>query len=232
MLLKMAQPALALSLLQELGLAPAVYAPPEHLVPPPPEGGFNWLHGTAVARAAARLLAFRSNLSEVGVGGGRPKSRAVKEGAPLAGSAEGAEDTVGRSGPASGQVGMVELGTGANSTSASSCGGTQKGEKTTKGGDERTDATAGSKRDRVGASGKDGSGDTKDKDAPATLLRELFLSAALLPLTGVKHKTKKGKLVPAAQSVVSDSLKVALVLHVQNSKRKCFESGHLRRPMR
>ena len=43
---------------------------------------------------------------------------------------------------------------------------------------------------------------------PTTLVRELFLCAALLPLAGVKHKVKKGKLAFAAQFVVQESLKV------------------------
>lgn len=199
MRLKMAQPALALSMLQELGLAQAVYAPPEHLVPPLPDGGFDWPRGTAVARAAARLLAFRSTLSEVG----GPKTVAVEGCAPVAGLMEGADNE----GGASDQV-SKKVGSGANPTSGPTCDGTQEGGETSKGGDGKAHATEGSKGDRVSTGGKEGPGDVKEKEAPATLLRELFLCAALLPLTGVKHKTKKGKLVSAAQSVVSDSLKV------------------------
>lgn len=130
----MAQPGLALSLLQELGLASAVYAPPKHLVPPAPEGGFDWARGAAVARAAARLLALRSNVVEVG----QPSTQMRDETADRGGSCTGGNE----------------------------------------------------------------------KEAPRTLVRELFLCAALLPLTGVKHQAKKGKLVSASQSVVSDSLKV------------------------
>lgn len=210
MLLKMAQPALALSMLQELGLASAVYAPPEDLVPPLPDGGLDWPRGTAVARAAARLLAFRSNLSEVE----GPKSGAVEGCAPITGSIEGADTEGGRSGPVSEEAGMVGPGTGVNPTSASTCDGTQEDGGTSKRGDGKAHATEASRGDRVstGGKGKRAASDVKAKEAPATLLRELFLCAALLPLAGVKHKTKKGKLVSAAQSVVSDSLKVPCAL--------------------
>lgn len=202
-LLKMAQPALALSMLQELGLAQAVYAPPEHLVPPLHDGGLDWPRGTAVARAAARLLAFRSTLSEVGA----PKTGAVEGCAPVVGSMEGADNQGGASGPMS-----EKAGTGVNPTSAPTCDGTQESGESHKKGGEKAHATEASKEDRERTGGKEGPGDVKEKQAPSTLLRELFLCAALLPLTGVKHKNKKGKLVSAAQSVVSDSLKVPLVL--------------------
>lgn len=191
--LKMAQPALALTLLEELGLAPAVYAPPEHLVPPLPEGGFDWPRGTAVARAAARLLAFRSKLSEV-------------EGPN--GEAEGTENEEETGSPLSGKAGTVELGTGGNSSSTPNCDETRKGAETREGGGEQAHATEVSKEGRGSVGSKGGSRNVMGEEVPATLLRELFLCAALLPLTGVKHKTKKGKLVSAAQFVVSDSLKV------------------------
>lgn len=232
MLLKMAQPALALSLLQELGLAPAVYAPPEQLVPPLPDGGFDWPRGTAVARAAARLLGLRSNLSEVGV----PKSGAVDECAPVAGSMKGAEDQGGRSGPVSGKAGVVGLGTGVDSTSAQTSDETREGWETSKEGDEEAYETEPSRGYPVSTGGKERSGDVKKKQAPTTLLRELFLCAALLPLAGVKQKTKKGKLVSAAQSVVADSLKVSIYLFnlcfgsTLFPSVLCFESTDLQKP--
>lgn len=58
------------------------------------------------------------------------------------------------------------------------------------------------KAEGVSCGGKETGGD------PETLVRELFLCSALLPLSGVKHKAKKGKLAAAAQSVVQESLKV------------------------
>eukprot|EP00903_Cladosiphon_okamuranus_P016856 g15544.t1 len=201
---KMAQPALALSMLQELCLAPAVYAPPEDLVPPLPASGLDWPRGAAVARAAARLLAFRSHLSEVR---GRT-SGAVGECAPVTGSSEGGDTHGGRSGLVLEKAGMVGLGTGVNPTSAPTSDGNQEDGGTR--GDGKASATEASRGDRVSTGGKckGASSDVKEKEAPATLLRELFLCAALLPLAGVKHRTKKGKLVSAAQSVVSDSLKL------------------------
>lgn len=159
----MAQPALALSLLQELGLAPAVYAPPEHLIPPPPDEGFDWARGVAVAQAAALLLAFRSNVTEAG------EER----------NAQTRDET-----PHRGDAGV--------------------------GGKEKANEKAPGGKRQESQGGKDGSGTGKKGEAPATLVRELFLCAALLPLAGVKHNSKKGKLVPAAQFIVSDSLKVRL----------------------
>eukprot|EP00752_Nemacystus_decipiens_P004071 g3726.t1 len=196
---KMAQPALALSILQELGLSRAVYAPPEHLVPPMPIGGFDWSRGTAVARAAARLLAFRSTLSEVE----GPKTEIVGVCASAAGSMEGADNEAEASGPVS-----EKAGTSVNQTNTFTCDGTQESRETSNGGDGEDLAMEASKGTRVITGDTEGPGDGKGKEPPATLPRELFLCAALLPLTGVKHKTKKGKLVPAAQSVVSDSLKL------------------------
>lgn len=152
---------MALSMLQELGLAQAVYAPPEHLVPPPPVGGLDWARGAAVARAAARLLTFRSSVTEMGGGG----------------SAQPVDETLHR-----GQAGV----NGNEKANAAAPGGEGRERK---GGDERF-------------------GDGTKQETPATLVRELFLCAALLPLAGVKQKAKKGKLVSAAQSIVSDSLKV------------------------
>ncbi|CAB1113427.1 unnamed protein product [Ectocarpus sp. CCAP 1310/34] len=169
---KMAQPALALSLLQDLGLAAAVYAPPEHLVPPPADGTVDWERGAAVARAAARLLEFRSSVMEA-------REEEVTDGAPPP-AAEAAAVTVARAEGAAAEAGLAA---GASSSCAPSAGG------------------------RVSMRGKPGSSDGR-KEAPTTLVRELFLCAALLPLAGMKHKAKKGKLVSAAYSVVADSLKL------------------------
>lgn len=58
------------------------------------------------------------------------------------------------------------------------------------------------------APGKESNGGCTTSNEPEPLIRELFLGAALIPLEGVKHKFKKGKWVPAAQSVVQESLKV------------------------
>lgn len=211
----MAQPALALSLLQELGLAPAVYAPPEHLVPPPPEGGFDWARGTAVARAAARLLAFRSNVTEVREEIGRPESEAVREHVLLAAAVQDAESMSGLAEDANAGSGGVALGAGAvvvgttlALSSAQTHDGTPEGGEANMEGNEKADATAPGGKDRESKGGDERSRDQKKTEAPATLVRELFICAALLPLTGVKHKAKKGKLVSAAQSIVSDSLKV------------------------
>lgn len=138
---------------------------------------------------------------------GAPNSGAVEECAPVAGSMEGAENEGGTSGPVSGKSQIVEPGTGVNAHASDE---SREGGKTSKGGDGNVHATEASRGDRVSTGGKKGSDDVKGKEPPATLLRELFLCAALLPLSGVKHKTKKGKLVSAAHSVVSDSLKVPL----------------------
>ncbi|CAM9641777.1 unnamed protein product [Ectocarpus fasciculatus] len=192
---KMAQPALALSLLQDLGLAAAVYAPPEHLVPPPPEGGLDWERGAAVARAAARLLEFRSSVTEGGgdeVTGGAPPTVAA------------AVETVA---PAEGPGAEAGLAAREGSSSAPSAGGAQPGGKASAQGKEPANMTPrGGGEGRVSTGGKPGSSDRK-KEAPTTLVRELFLCAALLPLAGMRHKAKKGKLVSAAHSVVADSLK-------------------------
>ncbi len=185
----MAQPALALSLLQELGLAPAVYNPPENLVPPPPEGGFDWARGTAVARAAARLLAFRSSTSGVL---GEHLTLAVQG----AGSNTGCAERVAGDGTIEGTPG------------AQICDETREGGGPSGGREATASVTTPERRGQLGQKDEEGSGDARKIEAPATLVRELFLCAALLPLKGVKHKTKKGKLVPAALSVVGDSLKV------------------------
>lgn len=193
----MAQPALALSLLQDLGLAAAVYAPPEHLVPPPTDGGIDWERGAAVARAAARILEFRSSVTEAG-------EQEVTDGAPPA--APAAVETVA---PAEGPAPEAGLTAGAGSSCAPSAGGAPPGGNASAPGKEPANMTPrGGGEGRVSTGGKPGSSDRKKKDAPTTLVRELFLCAALLPLAGMKHKAKKGKLVSAAHSVVADSLKV------------------------
>lgn len=194
----MAQPALALSLLQELGLAPAVYNPPENLVPPPPEEGFDWARGTAVARAATRLLAFRSN-----------KSGVLGERLLVAGVAQGADSTTGCAERVARKMGAVGVGMTEGTPRAQTCDETREGEEPSVELEATVSATLSERRGRLGQEGEEGSGDARKTEAPATLLRELFLSAALLPLRGVKHKAKKGKLVPAALSVVGDSLKVS-----------------------
>lgn len=193
----MAQPALALSLLQDLGLAATVYAPPEHLVPPPADGGIDWERGAAVARAAARLLEFRSSVTEAG-------EEEVTDGAPPPAAAAAVETVA----PAEGPAAEAGLAAGAGSSCAPSAGGAQPGGKASAPGKEPANMTPrGGGEGRVSMGGKPGSSDGK-KEAPTTLVRELFLCAALLPLAGMKHKAKKGKLVSAAHSVVADSLKV------------------------
>ncbi|CAM9325472.1 unnamed protein product [Discosporangium mesarthrocarpum] len=119
---KMAQPALALSRLEELGLLESVFTLPPALTPPPPDGGYNWSRGVAAARAAARLMSKQANAA------------AQTE----AGVAEG----------------------GGAMSGANAC------------------------------------------------VRELFLSCVLVPLSGVGHVAKKGKVVPAAQFVLRESLKL------------------------
>ncbi|CBN74516.1 conserved unknown protein [Ectocarpus siliculosus] len=195
---KMAQPALALSLLQDLGLAAAVYAPPEHLVPPPVDGGIDWERGAAVARAAARLLEFRSSVTEAG-------EEEVTDGAPPPAAAAAVETVA----PAEGAAAEAGLAAGAGSSCAPSAGGAQPGGKASAPGKEPANMSplGGGGEGRVSMGGKPGSRDGK-KEAPTTLVRELFLCAALLPLAGMKHKAKKGKLVSAAHSVVADSLKL------------------------
>ena len=184
---QMAQPALALSLLQELGLAPAVYNPPENLVPPQPEGGFDWARGAAVARAAARLLAARSAESTTG---------------------HAENDNISGAAQVAGVIGAAGVGEKAKSPSPQPCDETREGEKPRAERKGAVDVTTPEEGSQLVKKGEEGSGDARKTEAPATLLRELFLCAALLPLAGVQHKAKKGKLVPAAQSAVADSLKV------------------------
>ncbi|CAM9318063.1 unnamed protein product [Ectocarpus sp. 12 AP-2014] len=194
---KMAQPALALSLLQDLGLAPAVYAPPEHLVPPPADRTIDWERGAAVARAAARLLEYRSSVMEAG-------EEEVTDGAPPPAAAAVAVTVA----PAEGVAAEAGLAAGAGSSCAPIAVGAQPGGKASAPGKEPASMTPrGGGEGRVSTGGKPGSSDGK-KGAPTTLVRELFLCAALLPLAGMKHKAKKGKLVSAAHSVVADSLKL------------------------
>lgn len=200
----MAQPALALSLIQELGLAPAVYNPPEHLVPSPPEGGIDWARGAAVARAVGSLLGFRASISEVEMqGGGACLERDEVRGLPAA-AVEHEEDENSREG-----VTIVKTGTAGAQANAepSSGGGAGKpradGEGSPHGGGNIAGSGCASKGGDEGSDGR-----TKLEQAPTTLVREIFLCAALVSLAGVKHKAKKGKLVSAPQSVVAESLKV------------------------
>lgn len=257
----MAQPALALSLLQELGLAPAVYAPPEHTIPLPPDRGYDWAHGTEVARAAARVLAFRTGMtppcpgvealghalaltmgasgqSAAGGGGRKTSGEEAVTTATTATAAESVEmeqtdgsDSVGGA-EEKGGVGETTGGKGlkdeplpatvAAAVATAAEGGAAVGVVTTES-ETSTNALARAEEKGKGkakpevkggveSGGKGGSNNRKDGDDPDTLVRELFLCAALFPLVEVKHRTKKGKSVPAAQSVVQESLKVCALL--------------------
>lgn len=283
----MAQPALALSLVQELGLAPAVYAPPEHVIPSPPDGGYDWALGAAVARAASRVLALRAGKTHVPCAGveeaptGRSLAPTTREGAsgqPAAAGEgckktseaetvteatataavadepgemqkDGGSDGVGGVGK-TGEVGeattdgkglkddplpatasaAAETATVASATAAMTAGdcGEAVGVKPAAESEVPTSARArpeGTGKGKAKAVAKAaakgeaesgvkvGSNHGKDGDDLRTLVRELFLSAALFPLVEVKHKLKKGKLAPAAQSVVQESLKVCVCVH-------------------
>lgn len=255
----MAQPALALSLLQELGLAPAVYAPPEHTIPSPPDRGYDWAHGAEVARAAARVLAFRTGMtspcpgveapghalaltmeasgqSAAGGGGRKTSGEEAVATATTATAAESGEmeqtdssDSVGGAeekggvGETTGDKGLKDEplpATVAAAVATAAEGGAAVGVVITES-ETSTNALARAEDKGKGkgkakpevkggaeSGGKGGSNDRKDGDDPDTLVRELFLCAALFPLVEVKHRTKKGKSVPAAQSVVQESLKV------------------------
>lgn len=288
---QMAQPGLALSLLQELGLAQAVYAPPENLTPPPPAGVYDWARGAAVARAAARVLAFRAGseaqaeakrlqgsavCKEPPASTGEGKSRtppseiavfstvdskSVNEGASDATKngavAGGGNSLVGDAQidlqPTSSRTEMSDkvrdrasastvtgtAATAVSQTETTSCSDLpapaaecQPASSTTAttaavvpaptGEDTVSDASTTAvlkgkgKAKAVTAKGRSvveevngGTGSKTDTDDPRTLVRELFLSAALLPLKGMQQKIKKGKFIPAAQSVVQESLKVS-----------------------
>lgn len=216
---QMAQPALALSLLQELGLAPAVYAPPEHIVPPPPEGGYDWACGAAVARAAARMLASRACLpamkdETVDPGGDEATSGASLGTSGTVACARAATTTVGNGGQAlekgngqeAGVTTMVVGVDGATACVATAADDTTTNEGTPVEGKRKAKATP-DEKGVVEKGGEEGSDGGKQGNDPTTLVRELFLCAAMLPLAGVQHKVKK-KLVSAAQSVVQESLKV------------------------
>lgn len=207
-------------MVQELGLAPAVYAPPEHLVPSPPEGGYDWSRGALVARAAARLLAFREGIAATGGEVGRLGGEATGH-APLAAAGMTAEAGVNDGIP-------VEEGVrgGAGETVAVAVGGVEDASDAVKMGKSETREPTKKQQGEQEASAKTGLGEGAEKGSeegsdgrkkgenPATLVRELFLCAALLPLASVKHRAKKGKLLSAAQSVVQESLKVRYMLVV------------------
>ncbi|CAN0438056.1 unnamed protein product [Ascophyllum nodosum] len=176
---KMAQPGLALSLLQDLGLCDAVYAPPEHLVPAAPEAGFDWARGASVARAAAGVLAFRAG--EVIAETTSDATKTDQQHDESEGGSAEAVCSVGRvaADDTSGDGRAVE-GKVRNKEKEKQGGGSERGERLNQ----------------------------EEMCRPETLVRELFLCAALLPLAGVKHRVKKGKLEAAAHSVVLGSLKL------------------------
>lgn len=179
----MAQPGLALSMLQELCLCDAVYAPPDDLVPPAPEAGFDWASGAAVARAAARMLASSSLRSE------RPDCLAPS--VAVLGKEAVSNPGLGEAIPSS-RSGSVDT-TPSDSQFL----------------DERQTAEEKNGKEKMnGKKENEAGGGSRRSGRPDTLVRELFLCAALLPLAGVKHRVKKGKFEAAAQSVVLESLKV------------------------
>lgn len=269
----MAQPALALSLLQDLGLAQAVYAPPEHVTPAPPEEGYDWARGVAAVQAVARVLAYRTSLQEAGRPGLEEQIASGEE----SGKNGSGHPPVGSAGPAIG-VGVattvgstigLEGGERGYSMGAASNGkeqelekvgtvagvaappavmaadadmdmatdregvhgsvapvqeanidGAHKGQAKGKGKD-KTALDNSNKGANVAMDDKEGSGGGEKVGEPQSLVRELFLSAALLPLAGVQHKIKKGKFVPATQSVVQESLKVtkrSMQMYCRDSK--------------
>ncbi|CAM9905559.1 unnamed protein product, partial [Sphacelaria rigidula] len=200
---KMAQPGLALSLLQELGLAQAVYAPPENLTPPPPAGVYDWARGAAVARAAARVLAFRAG-SEAQAEAKRLQGSAVcKE--PPASTGEGKSRTPPSEIAVFSTVDSKSVNEGASDATKN---GAVAGGGNSLVGDAQIDLQPTSSRTEMSDKVNGGTGSKTDTDDPRTLVRELFLSAALLPLKGMQQKIKKGKFIPAAQSVVQESLKL------------------------
>lgn len=182
----MAQPGLALSMLQELCLCGAIYAPPDDLVPSEPEAGFDWASGAAVARAAARMLASRSLRSE------RPERLA----------------------PSAAVIGMEAVSKWRSSEALPS---SRTGSVDTTSSDSqflderqrREEKVAQTAEDNNGKKENEVGGGSRRSGRPETLVRELFLCAALLPLAGVKHRVKKGRFEAAAQSVVLESLKVS-----------------------
>lgn len=208
----MAQPALALSLLYELGLAPTVYAlPEEHLVPSPPEEGFDWGRGAAVARAAARVLAFRAR--GVNSSTGEEEASVPKGATPLSqGATSGAPPRM--TGIVNGETGR-EMTTvdaavegGAVDRAATADGVCEI--KTHAGNVGKVEVTTPVRKEGATEKGSLPDGDSKKVgvEDPKTAVREIFLCSVLLPLANVKHRVKKGKLVSAAQSVVQEALKV------------------------
>ena len=208
-----AQPALALSLLQELGLCAAVYDPPPKPIPAAPEGGYDWARGAAVARAASRVLDFRAGEGVKAAGDEtrrQPSSLPPAEAVIASGGAAPSDGTtvVGGEGATQAVVGgVMGVGVMGGDEASATIVATAVGEAESKSagmmeGNGVAKAASGDKAEGVSCGGG-GNGDD-----PTTLVRELFLCAALLPLAGVKHKVKKGKLAAAAQSVVQESLKV------------------------
>lgn len=227
-----AQPALALSLLQELGLSTAVYDPPQNPIPAAPEGGYDWARGAAVARAASRVLGFRAagvittgeGLKLAGDGARRQESSSLPpavavvaviapaEAAPSDGTA-----VVGGEGATPAGVGVMGGDETAAPASTAAVGEAERRSARVLEGEGEASAAAGAasgdKAEPQKAEGDSCGGRGKGED-PTTLVRELFLCAALLPLAGVKHKVKKGKLAAAAQSVVQVSLKVQTAFRI------------------
>ncbi|CAN0024767.1 unnamed protein product, partial [Hapterophycus canaliculatus] len=202
-----AQPALALSLLQELGLAPTVYNPPEHLVPSPADGGIDWARGAAVARAVASVLDFRRSTSQAESQGESvclERDSAGELASLPAAEAEHGEDENARKGTAAGKVGTVRVEPSVAPGDAGGAGEAHGGREASPHGVGHVASCPGA--NKVNDEGSDGR--TRGEQAPATLVREIFLCAALMPLAGVKHKAKKGKLVSAPQSIVAESLKL------------------------
>lgn len=274
---QMAQPGLALSLLQELGLAQAVYAPPENLTQSLLEEGYDWARGAAVARAAARVLAFREGLEAQTEAEMLQERTACEEGsagegilnAPAAAMAEAAavgsnlseggvtttttSVATGNGGVDGGSSDLIKHAMNLQSSKSSNVskdevGGTVEGKPVLEavvaacsgsalvaaeregehdtaiatgaaptGEETANDARKPTPKEKEKAKSviegkpgakKDGeAGGNQASSEPRTFVRELFLSAALVPLVGVQHKMKK-KFVPAAQSIVQESLKV------------------------
>lgn len=219
----MAQPALALSLLEELGLAGAVFSVPRHVEPAAPVGGFDWSRGASVARAAARLIRSReiSKASDGNGGEGSAGHETRVEHEQVA--RRGSPVPTGSTGEGAGVKGSPGGGDGAAAAAAAAAAGSEGlgrgsgdagGEQGPGEGSSQAGAAARPVADPVSAAkvgerdGKAAAGSSATADEPDTLIRELFLSAVLMPLSGVRHKVKKGKYVQAAQSVVQDSLKV------------------------
>lgn len=198
----MAQPGLALSMLEELCLCDAVYAPPDDLVPAAPEAGFDWASGAAVTRAAARMLASRSLRSK--------QPDLLTPSAAVIGMDTVSNRGAGEALPSS-RTGSVDT----TSCDDQSLDERQRREgKVTQPAEERNIGQSNKEEKMNGKKENEAGGGSRRSGRPETLVRELFLCAALLPLAGVKHTVKKGKLEAAAQSVVLESLKVRRPLSV------------------